>query len=311
MSRRGNNAQNSNTETLEAPEVTTDEVTPEATPEPASEATPEKAPKAEETPADLGPFKTVAEAAVLEMDESTGELPTAVVASVNEAYRAIDGVKGKNQARAWVETEMVAAIIAKNIQLARAYVVLKDNLSAGSSSAAPKAPADPTSAFVQKVSALQIALSLTSENVPEGVTEDWAEKADTLVAELGPQVTAFVEWNNSDDEDAEQPEVHPVVRQAFKLSQGKTPGGSGRVSGGPRRDIEKHLQQVFSPLSVGDFLTVSEIAKAKSEEYGDDAPSAGAVSARLFPKGKDAYDAGGIKATSSEEGKARGATKVA
>lgn len=309
MARRGSNAQST------TPEVTTDEVTespveaPANQPEPTTEDTTTEAP-AEATPADLGPFKEAAAAAVAEMDDSTGELPTAAVAKVNEAYRAIDGVKGKNQARAWVESEMINAITSKNIQLARSYVNLKDGLSAGSGSSGPKTPADPTSAFVQKVVALQIALNLVSANVPDGVSEDWTDKADTLISETSSQVEEYVAWNKSDDEDAEAPEVHAAVRQAFKLSQGKTPGGSGRVSGGPRRDIEKHLQSVFADLSEGDFLTVSEIAKAKSDEYGDDAPSAGAVSARLFPKGKPAYDSNGIKAQ-NEEGKARGAVKTA
>src|SRR6185436_9588782 len=151
-----------------------------------------------------------------------------------------------------VESEMIRAIGEKNIQLARAFVSLKEGLSAGSGGGAAKAPADPTTAFVQKVAALQIALNLTTGNVPEGVSEDWTEKADRLVAELAEQVDSYVEWSKSDDEDAEQPEVSPVVRQAYKLSQGKTPGGSGRISGGPRRDIEKHLMSVFANLNEGD-----------------------------------------------------------
>lgn len=306
MARRGNTNESTSTETPEVTDETTETPTETPTEAPVAEV------KVEEKPVDLTDFRAAAEAAVTEMDESTGELPVESIAKVNEAYRAIDGVKGKNQARGWVEDQMKAAITSKppSIQQARAYVMLKDGLSAGSSSSASKAPADPTTAFVQKVVALNIALAQVTSSVPEGVSSDWAEKADEFESSLTEQVSDYVAWQASTDEDAEAPEVSPVVRQAFKLSQGKTPGGSGRVSGGPRRDIEKHLIQVFEGLEVGDFLTVNEIAKQASTEYGDDRPSAGAVSARLFPKGKDSYEANGIKAVNSDD-KARGAEKVA
>lgn len=320
MARRGSNVQTQapeaevtnaveETEELQTeatPEESTDEATEEVTEEATEEVTPPPT-----TEADLSGFQAAVEAAIETMDESTGELPEAEISKVNEQYRAIDGIKGKNQARNWVDEKMKEAIMPPqtNIVLARAYVVIKEKLSAGTSSA-PKAPSDPTEAFVQKVVALNLALGQVTANVPEGVSEEWAAKADALQEELEPQVKLYADWKASDDEDAEAPEVSSVVRQAFKLSQGKTPGGSGRVSGGPRRDIEKHLVHVFDALEVGDFLTVNEIAKTASEEYGDDRPSAGAVSARLFPKGKDSYDANGIRAT-AEEGKSRGATKVA
>lgn len=291
--------------------TSTDEGTaPEVTEEPTTEAAPE-APAKEDKPVDLAPFQAAAEEALGQADPSTGDLPKDAIDSVNKVYREIDGVKGKNQARAWLDDQMKAAIMGKDILRARTFVSLKDGLSAGSGSTGPKAPADPTQAFTQKVVALRLATDLVIGNVPEGVTEDWTTKADELYASLADDVAAYSAYVSSDDEDAEAPEVSPVVRQAFKLASGRgSAGGSGRVSGGPRRDIEKHLIQVFADLEVGSFLTVNEIAKQASTEYGDDRPSAGAVSARLFPKGRDAYEANGLKAT-NEEGKVRGATKVA
>jgi hypothetical protein len=269
-----------------------------------------KAPKAE--PADLGPFQEAATAAVEEADESTGELPEEAIASVNKVYREIEGVKGKNQARGWLDEQMKAAIIGKDITRARTFVMLKDNLSAGSGTAGPKAPADPTQAFIQKVAALRLATDEVTSNVPEGVGEDWSTKADELLASLADEVESFRAYQASEDADAEQPEVSPVVRQAFKFAAGRgsAGGGGSRVAGGPRRDIEKHLIQVFDGLDVGSFMTVNEIAKAHSTEYGDDRPSAGAVSARLFPKGREPYAKNGLQAT-NEDGKVRGATKVA
>jgi hypothetical protein len=294
---------------VEAPaEDTTTEAPAE---EQASTTTEAPAEAKAEVEIDLTDFKAAAEQAVSEADTSTGDLPTASIDAVNKVYREIDGVKGKNQARAWIEEQMKASIVAKDIMKARAFVELKDGLSAGSGGGGTKAPADPTQAFVNKAAALMLALNEVESNVPEGVSEDWSTKLQELLPTLEGEVASYRQFLASDDEDAEAPEVSPVVRQAFKLASGRgSGGGSGRVSGGPRRDIEKHLVQVFADLEVGSFLTINEIAKASSTEYGDDRPSAGAVSARLFPKGRDAYSANGIQAT-NEDGKVRGATKVA
>lgn len=300
-------ARRSNTQ---APAEATSDESVETPVEEQNTETTESSTETEAAPVDLGPFQEAAQAAVESADESTGDLPADAIDSLNKVYREIDGVKGKNQARSWLEDKMKEAIVGRDIVKAKAFVMLKDGLSAGSGGGATKAPADPTANFVQKVVALRLALSEVEANVPEGVKETWSEDADKLGVELGDDMTRYRDFEASSDADAEAPEVSPVVRQAFKLAKGKGSGGGSRVTGGPRRDIEKHLQQVFENEEVGAFLTVNEIAKRASTEYGDDRPSAGAVSARLFPKGRDAYEANGIKAT-AEEGKSRGATKVA
>jgi hypothetical protein len=50
-----------------------------------------------------------------------------------------------------------------------------------------------------------------------------------------------------------------------------------------RRDIGAHIVSAFEGLAEGTFLTVGEIRAHRSHEYGDEFPSAGAISARLFP----------------------------
>ncbi|MBN1091957.1 DUF262 domain-containing protein [Blastococcus sp. TML/M2B] len=50
-----------------------------------------------------------------------------------------------------------------------------------------------------------------------------------------------------------------------------------------RRDIGAHIVSAFAGLPEGAFLTVREIRAHRSDEYGDEFPSAGAISARLFP----------------------------
>lgn len=286
-------------------EGTESESTESTTEAPAAEAPA----KVEDKPADLGPFQDAANKAIESTDETTGDVSKEAIDSVNKVYRDIDGVKGKNQARAWLDEQMKAAIVGKDIVKAKAFVLLKDGLSAGGGSSTPKAPADPTEAFVQRVAAQRLALSITTSTVPEGVNEGWDESADKLAGELASQVDAYRAWQDNEDEDAEAPEVSPVVRQAFRIAQGKGTGGSRAASGGPRRDVEKHMQQVFADREPGTFLTVNEIAKEASTEYGDDRPSAGAVSARLFPKGRDAYVGDTFKAV-AEDGKSRGAVRI-
>lgn len=60
---------------------------------------------------------------------------------------------------------------------------------------------------------------------------------------------------------------------------------STRSSSAPtRRDIGQHIVNAFAELEDGDFLTIGEIRKVPSPQYPvDDLPSAGAISARLFP----------------------------
>jgi hypothetical protein len=59
--------------------------------------------------------------------------------------------------------------------------------------------------------------------------------------------------------------------------------GPSRGDGGGRRDIARHIASSFADLPAGTFLTISEIRQHPSPEYGGTMPSAGAISARLFP----------------------------
>lgn len=303
MARRKNN-ENDNTEINENNE----EVAP------VTEAQTENDPAAvKEAPAeiDLTGFTDAALSAVEERDTSTGELPETAISAVNEAYRATDGVRGKNQAKNWIDEQMKSAILAKDIQLARAYVSLKENLTAGSSATRERTPADPTVAFVNKLVSLRLAGEIVEASKPEGLADDADERVDNQLTELRSQVEEYRDFLESDDEDAEAPEVNSLVKAAFKLASGRTSGSGTRTVSysGPRRDTEKHVLQVFESLEPGTFLSINDIAKAHSSEYGDDRPSAGAISQRLFPKNKEPFSTGGVQAV-ADEGKARGAVKL-
>lgn len=318
-------------DSVETTEVTTDEstATQTTTEAPASEATTKKSSKKEkvvsetatpEVEIDLTEFTNAAKAALDSADKATGAVPQESIDSVNKVYRTLEGQKGKNAARHSLDAQMKDALEGNGeyaeveqtarFILARGFMAIRDGLKA-SGGTTPKAPADPTEAFVQKVTAIRLAYAEVTANVPEGVSEDWAAKADELAASVADDIAKLKGFDPESGEDA--PEVNPVAKAALKLAEGKAVrggGGSRKAFDGPRRDVMKHVESAFADKEVGAFLTVTEVAKAQSEEYGDDRPSAGAVSARFFGKDGEVKTVGNLQGV-AEPGQPRGIRKVA
>lgn len=180
---------------------------------------------AEETPIDLTAFESAVESAIGERDESTGDVATAIAEPAIIEYRKLDGAKAKAAARKAVEVKMLEAMEESNINLARAYMQLGTALTSGPAPKAKvekvaKAPVDPTDSFVERVAGLAITQALVGENVPEGVAEDWAEKAGIKANEVVESARALLAWTQSDAEDkGEQPEAEPFVVAAVKLDR--------------------------------------------------------------------------------------------
>jgi hypothetical protein len=281
---------------------------------PAQESTSTDKPKAAEP--DLTAFQKAVADAFSEADTTTGEVPVASLEGVTAAYRALEGIKAKNQAKAFVNEQMKNEMGKANLAGARAYLKIGDDalVAAAGGKGSEKAPADPTENFVQRVATLQLGYGLTTSNVPEGVADDWSDRVNKLVGEVNEAANSYLAWANSDPETrGDEPEVTAVVRNAVKLAQGKaakagTSRGGGTFSG-ERHDIGEHIVNAFADKEVGDFLTIAEIRNTRSDEYGDNPPSAGAISARLFPKsGKSSMEKVGIK-PDQKDGK-KGAVKV-
>lgn len=292
------------TEAKEAPVSTTTEAPP-------AEAKTNTAPEF-----DLSAFQAAAEAAAKEADTATGELALVEVEKVVAEYRKIDGAKGKAAAKTWLGEQMKAAMMSEppRIEEARSYLQLQNSMSAGGSSGGSKAPADPTEAFVHLAATLRLAIGLL--DAPEGVSDDWQAKAKALVDESQEAATAYRAWVTSDAEDkGDEPEASAVVKNAVKLALGKSAKPGGRASGGggsftgERRDIGKHIAEAFANEPSGTFKLVAEIRKFHSSEYGDNPPSAGAISARLFPKGGGETTVEGVRAGTDDEGH-KGAYKL-
>ena len=317
MARRTKSSTKASEETqAQTPEESTVTTTTEAAPEAAASTTEKKADEF-----DLTGFNSAVEKALAEADTSTGDIPLASLEGVTNEYRKLDGPKGKNAAKKAINEAMKESMNSMDIIKARAYLQISEKaLSAGPGAGAERKPADPTEAFVQRVVTLNLANQLVTDEVPEGVAEDWAQRVEDEVAKLAESAREYRTWAESDAEDkGEAPEVPAFVKNAVKLAEGKTAkagrstGGGGSTYSGERRDIGKHILSAFEGVDEGTFLTIAEIRKHRSDEYGDSEPSAGAISARLFPNGdasKCTLVKSGVQPGQNEAGR-KGATKVA
>jgi len=298
MARRNPEATASESAPVESNEaVPTDTPSTEA---PAAEAKPE-------VPVDISSFTAVVDSILPEADTTTGDLSVEALAKTTEAYRALDGQKNKNAARDSIETAMREALMNDNGPLGKSYVLIRKSLSAGTTKA-PAKPTDPTEAFVSKIATLVAAQSVASAKVPEGVGENWVEQVNDLVPQLVEQANQLIALEDGVD----VPEsITADAKKVAKLAAGRTVASSGGPSySGPRRSTEKHILSAFADLQSGDFLTVNEIANKKSEEYGDDKPSSGAISARLFNSPTAIEGIVAVKAEEHPDGKSRGARKA-
>lgn len=297
MSRRERKSSTTNTtesqvETPNTEETAVTETAATENPAPA-EAPAEAEAKAPKPEADLSAFHAAVAAAVAESDSDTGTVPEASIAKVTEEYRKLEGIKAKNEAKKYVNEQMKDAMNSGNLAGARANLQISDEALIAAAAAghrAERVPADPTEAFVQRVATLNLARNLVS--APEGVSEDWESKVTEMVESSEESAREYLAWLEADSESrGNEPDVTSVVRNAAKLAVGKTAkAGTVRTGGsftGERRDIGAHILNAFEGKELGTFLSIAEIRNAKSPEYGDQLPSAGAISARLFPKDKD------------------------
>lgn len=240
------------------------------------------------------------------VDTATGVVPAGLISPVALAFTKLGGTKhGRAAAKNWVTEQMQGKMLAgtedpTNFAKARSYLDLFNALNDKSVARerVVQAPVDPTEAFVGKIAALMMSPNLALP--PEGVDAGWRDKVKDKVAELRGQVETFRVWldANSDKDEADrepQPEVDELVLAAYRVAAGKATRRTPRAAAsgdkpastggsGVRRDVGAHIAEAFASHPSGHWLTVSEIANFTSQEYGDEHPSSGAVSARLFPK---------------------------
>lgn len=252
----------------------------------------------------------------LERGELTDE-DTALIVSAYSELRS--DRKMANAAKASVMEGLTAAVRIGNVDVARAYMSVLAELEkiAAPRNQAPAKPVDPTELFVERYTAVQLALQVLFNTAPDGVAEDWNERSDKMQDNLQDDLTTYLGWlGTAADERGDEPTVSPVVKAAMKIAQGKaapkSKGGRSTSTSvastftGERGDILDHIQHAFqvgggligeeegSPVPVGGRLTVAQIQKIESKTYAGRDPSAGALSSRLF-KGKWDESATGIR----------------
>lgn len=265
-------------------------------------------------------FKSAVDDAIASRDETTGDIPLDKVEPVKAAYRELSGLKAKNAAKNVLTEGAFDAMRQMDTALGKAYVILSGEVtSLPTRTKAEPTPADPAEARVLQLATLGLAYRLATEQpLPEGVTQDSVDaKMNELFSLPGAQqesIDAYQQYLDtpSDARPEAAPEVPGFVAAAIKILNGKSVGRISRGSrssssyAGPRRSVAAHVEAAFAGKPVGTFLKVAEIVNSKSDEYGDDHPSSGAVSQHLFDKEGNGRTHGQISGTKSPEGE-RGA----
>lgn len=244
-----------------------------------------------------------------DVDKATSTLPVALESKIKEAYAELPGARGKGHAQKFLMGRMQEKMAEGGTNPdafwdARLYMNLatavKGTKSAGTGVVA-KPKVDPTEAFAARAAALMLSVNLLVK--PEDVEDTWADKANALTADekIPGEIEAYLGWLNTvpaeGTEKPEAPKVSDIIVAAAKIAAGRavstkapraaSTGGSSTpraTSTGPNRNIGTHIKEAFDSVASGTFLTIADITKFESAEYGNDHPSPGAVAARLFPK---------------------------
>lgn len=272
---------------------------------------------------DLTEFEAAVAAAIEARDEATGKLPEAVTAPVTKAYQALS-VGGKSKAKAHLLAIMTEGVETNDSPKAMAANELRRALVPAKTSGTPKpkaepTPVDPNEGVALQLAPLRVAFNYLSTNLPEGAEAEGVKaKTGELFDSSNAEIQGYLNWLDREapaegEEDTPEPEVSVVTKKAARLIRTKVKvatSGTGKTYSGPKRSIATHIEQVFASFPSGHFMTINEIAKAESAEYGEDRPSSGAVSARLFPTDGDPQGnvkVGGV--TSGVRDNKRGAIK--
>lgn len=251
-------------------------------------------------------------------DASTGFFPDGVINDLRAKFNELPAGAPRTKVKNWVDAEVGKAMEdPSQSPYARSFFMIKKHalVSTGASkAAAPRVSVDPTEAFVAQVVSLYIAPYMVQ--VPENVDANWPDLVNAESERLVDIARAYAEHQNRvaalpEDATEEQraeleksaPEAPEVVKVGFRLARGraasttrpkKSTGGSTTGSAtrpprgdGTRKNIANHILNAFAGKPINTVLSINEVVRTASDEYGSESPSPGAVSARLFPDKTD------------------------
>ena len=248
---------------------------------------------ADEDEENIEAFSNAVQAALAEADSATGVLPEASLAAVRAEFQSLDGVKRKNMAKRELQALMLSYTNEMDIVHARAVASLIEHAAVAARPAAiakERVKADPTKAYAESLTILKLASMLASTTTPEGVD---LERAEALSVEDATNLYPEA-WEVLQSED--RATDNKIVAKAIKFATSKVPGASPRAGhSGPRRNVGTHVEEAAAAHEAGTFLTVAELRNFRSEEYGDDLPSAGALTNRLEPPNGSASTIKGVR----------------
>jgi hypothetical protein len=237
--------------------------------------------KANKTNADNAPESDIQpETAVVPETDNVDVQPKSVNldfsdnAAVLDAYREADQ-KGKGRIRAELtkiaENATRSALETMNADAvveAKRLNALKDSLKGTSATKATK-EVDYVGIVAERVASLQIALTAIKTDIaaflPEGVevdVEDVWDYANELL-------------------------ILPATEVSENVRKSVTSFTTFKFGTTDRRDIAAHIAEWAQSVPSGTFASCQTIANFRSNEYGTDNPSSGAIAARLFPTDKD------------------------
>lgn len=190
--------------------------------------------------------------------------------------------KGKMQASHGVKAKTFAALDEDEYAKAKALSGLSKALSSSSSTGEAT---DPTEELVNRMAGFYIAYTELS-----GANASLTDKVAAAV-----QAATAKNEDGTLTEDASKTVAAGLAKRLVETKMGRKP----RESGGTRHNVGRHISQVFAELPDGTFLSIKEIANAKSEEYGDDAPAVNTIATHLN-SGK--FDQAGLGVETRGEG---------
>lgn len=191
---------------------------------------------------------------------------------VTDEYDKLDR-SSKMKAGHAVKTKVFDALDADNFTLGKTLSGLTKILGTTSTGAAD---ADPSEELVNRMAGIFLAYKELSASNPS----------------LSERVKAAVEAVAGDKGD------ETIAAQLSKRLVDTKMGRKPREGGGTRHNVGKHIAQVFENLADGTFLSIKQLAEAKSEEYGDDSASVVSITQHL----KGNFDQAGLSVVTEGTG---------